>query len=353
MSTMTPTNPGATGAETSKRRLGSREAWLLGVCCVGAVHGHPRPEHRQRRAALDPVEPRLHGARTAVDRRCLRDHLRGLLDARRPRRRPLRPAPHVRDRAARVRARLAGRRARDGPRDADPCSRGAGLRRRADGGMLAGGHHLLVRARAEAQPRDRRVGGDERTRRRRRDAVRRADHPGAQLALGAADQPADRDRCRDRGLRGRQRAPPRPRTHFRPCRSVDAHDRPDGAGVRRRRSRAGRLGHLCRARPDRRGHRPAGGVRRDRDAPGQGSADPLQGADQAAADRQQHRAAVQRVAVSDVVRQLALPAAGAGPLAAAYRTDLPADDVDDHAGRLARPASSSAASACAPCSAAG
>ena len=59
----------------------------------------------------------------------------------------------------------------------------------------------------------------------------------------------------------------------------------------------------------------------------QGSADPLQGADQAAADRQQHRAAVQRVAVPDVVRQLALPAAGARALAAAYRPDLPADDA--------------------------
>ena len=34
MSTVTPANPGATGAEPSKRRLGSREAWLLGVCCV-------------------------------------------------------------------------------------------------------------------------------------------------------------------------------------------------------------------------------------------------------------------------------------------------------------------------------
>ncbi len=34
MSTVTPASPGATGAEPSKRRLGSREAWLLGVCCV-------------------------------------------------------------------------------------------------------------------------------------------------------------------------------------------------------------------------------------------------------------------------------------------------------------------------------
>ena len=61
----------------------------------------------------------------------------------------------------------------------------------------------------QLQSRDRRLGGDERPRWRRRDAVRGAHHPGAQLALGAADQPPDRDRRRARGLRGRERAPPR------------------------------------------------------------------------------------------------------------------------------------------------
>ena len=83
-------------------------------------------------------------------------------------------------------------------------------------------------------------------------------------------------------------------------------------------------------------HRPARGVRRDRDARRVRAADPLQGADQAAADRQHDRAAVQRGAVPDVVRELAVPAAGAGSLAAAHRSDLPADDADDHARRLAR-----------------
>ncbi|HXC45279.1 MAG TPA: MFS transporter [Solirubrobacteraceae bacterium] len=34
MSTVTPTSPEAMGAAPSKRRLGSREAWLLGVCCA-------------------------------------------------------------------------------------------------------------------------------------------------------------------------------------------------------------------------------------------------------------------------------------------------------------------------------
>ena len=87
-------------------RLGLAAGGLL----RGPVHGHPRPEHRQRRAALDPVEPRLLLARTAVGRRRLRDHVRGLPDARRARRRPLRAAPDVRRGAAAVRARLAGRR---------------------------------------------------------------------------------------------------------------------------------------------------------------------------------------------------------------------------------------------------
>src|SRR3984885_10156380 len=34
MSTVIPANPGATDAEAPRRRLGSREAWLLGVCCA-------------------------------------------------------------------------------------------------------------------------------------------------------------------------------------------------------------------------------------------------------------------------------------------------------------------------------
>ena len=85
----------------------------------GAVHGHPRPEHRQRGAALDPVEPRLLLARPAVGRRRVRDHVRRLPDARRPRGRPLRAAADVRRRAGPVRAHLAGRRRRRRTGDAD------------------------------------------------------------------------------------------------------------------------------------------------------------------------------------------------------------------------------------------
>ncbi len=102
------------------------------------------------------------------------------------------------------------------------------------------------------------------------------------------------------------------------------------------RSRACRLGLLCRTRPDRDRGRPARGVHRDRDAPGVRAARPLQGVAQAAEDRQHDRAAVQRGAVPDVVRELSLHAAGAGAVAATRGLDLPADDVDDHARRLAR-----------------
>ena len=77
-----------------------------------------------------------------------------------------------------------------------------GLARRADGGGVAGDHHLVVPAGPEAAPRDRHVGGDERARRRRRGAVRRDHHAGAQLALDPADQPADRGRGGAGGVRG-------------------------------------------------------------------------------------------------------------------------------------------------------
>ena len=63
---------------------------------------------------------------------------------------------------------------------------------------------------------------------------------------------------------------------------------------------------------------------------------PFKESDQALADGEQHRAAVQRSVVPDVVRELPVPAAGARALAAAHRSHLPAHDPDDHAGRLAR-----------------
>jgi hypothetical protein len=75
--------------------------------------------------------------------------------------------------------------------------------------VLAGDHHLVVCVGPKASSRDRRMGGDERAWWRRRDAVRGDHHPGAQLALGAADQPSDRDRGCAGGVRGRSTSPAR------------------------------------------------------------------------------------------------------------------------------------------------
>ena len=240
-------------AERAERQQGSA-GLAAGRLLRGAVHGHPRPEHRQRRAALDPVEPRLLLARPAVGRRRLRDHVRRLPDARRPRGRPLRAAPDVR----RWRCSCSGSpRWPAAPRPTSEVLIGARAVQGFAGALmaatLAGDHHRVVRARAEAPPRDRRVGGDERARRRRRRAARRDHHRSAQLALGPADQPPDRDRGRARRLRGRDRAPQgRDGAQLRPRRRADADDRADGARVRGRRSGPEGLGHVRRARPDRR-----------------------------------------------------------------------------------------------------
>ena len=85
-----------------------RHALLLTVCCVARVHGHPRYIDRQRRAADDPGQPRLLDNRSAVGDQRLHDHLRRLPDAQRTRRGPVRAPAHVRHRAHRIRAGLAG-----------------------------------------------------------------------------------------------------------------------------------------------------------------------------------------------------------------------------------------------------
>ncbi len=245
MSVETTANAGRSGAASARGQAGLGPGLAAGRLLRGPVHGHPRPEHRQRRAALDPVEPRLLLAGPAMGRRRLRDHVRGLSDARRTRGRPLRAAPDARRRAAPVRARLARRRRGARPGGARRRARGAGLRRRADGRDLAGDHHRVVPAGPEAPPGDRPVGGDERARRRGRRAARRDHHRSAQLALGPADQPADRDRGRAGGLRGRERAPQRAgRGRLRSRRRADADDRSDGARVRGRGSGPEGLGHV-------------------------------------------------------------------------------------------------------------
>ena len=302
-----------------------------------AVHGHPRPEHRQRRAALDPDGAQLLLARAAVGRRRLRDHLRRIPDARRPRRRPFGPPPRLRRLAAAVRARVAGGRPRARPRSADRGPGDPGPRRRLHGRILARDRHLVLRAGPEAAPRDRDLGGDERAGRRRGGALRGDHHPGDQLALDPPDQPADRRRDRRDRLCGRQ-GPPQRRggQELRRRRGADADARPGRAGLRRGRGRPRRLELGRRARADPRRPRAARRVQRDRGALRLLAADPLPEADPGAERRQRRRRALQRRALPDVVRQLALPAAGARALAAAHGPDVPADGAGDHDRRVAR-----------------
>ena len=86
----------------------------------------------------------------------------------------------------------------------------------------------------------------------------------------------------------------------------------------------------ARPRADRRGPDPARSVWVHRGPRGLGAAGALRRAHRAASARQHDRAAVQLGPVSDVVRRLAVSAAGARSLASEHRPDLPAHGVDDH-----------------------
>src|SRR5581483_11103865 len=100
--------------------------------------------------------------RPAVGRRRLRDRLRRVPDAGRPCGRHVRPAPHVRHGAAALLARLAARRQRPEQHDADrrPCD--PGFRRSADGGLVAGDHHLDLPCRSHRHRRVLAVGAAQR-----------------------------------------------------------------------------------------------------------------------------------------------------------------------------------------------
>src|ERR1700760_2474429 len=154
---------------------------------------------------------------------------------------------------------------------------------------------------------------------------------------GVLIKPPIAPRRANRPLQGRRGAAQGARrAAVRSRRRADADDRADGARLWRRRSRPEGLGHVRGARPDRARPAAARGVRPDRGPRREGAADPDQRADETAEDGEHDRAAVQRGAVPDVVRQLAVHPAGARALAASHGADLPADDADDHADRLTR-----------------
>ena len=296
-----------------------------------AVHGHPRPEHRQRRAAGDPIEPRLLVHRPAMGRRRLRDPLRRLPHGRRPGNRSLRRTARARRRPVGVCTGIARRRARADARRAHRGARLPGPERRGHGGGLARRDHLQLPRRPGPASRDRALGGDERRGRCRRRPPRRCDHRHDRLALGPADQHPDRHR---RGRRRRCRAERRRRARTRGAahrRRGRAHTdrRADRARLRDRRCRLPRLDRARRGGAGSDRARPPRELRRHRVAPRR-AARPATRADAATPSSKRRRPSLQRRPLPHVVRELALPAAGARALAAARRSGLPADGAHDH-----------------------
>ena len=185
-----------------------RRRWHgAGAALRRPVRGRPRRLDRQRRAADDRRRARLLPGQPLLGRQRLRAHLRRLPAARRPARRPARPAAGLHGRPRPVRARLAGRRLRRERRRADRRARRPGPRRRDRLARRAlDRHHHLPRRRG-AQQGARRLGRGRRLRRRRRRPARRRAHRVPRLGVGALGQRADRDRRRASGAAPDRREP--------------------------------------------------------------------------------------------------------------------------------------------------
>ena len=281
------------------------------------VRRHPRRLDRQRRVAVDRRRPQLLPGEPVLGRQRLRARVRRLPAARRADGRPARSTPAVHDRARRIRARLAGRRARADRGPAHHRPRRAGPRRRAVVTRRALARDRVVRGGRGAQQGDGCLGrGGRLWRRRRRAARRHADRVG-RLGVGAVRQRAGRP------VRRRAGDPPAARVAHRGApslrlrgRRVD-HRRPVAAGLHAGRRRERRLG----LDPDARAGRDLAGADRGlllHRAALQGSADAVP---RDLPDPHDHRH--QRVggadrggAVLDVLLHLALHAAGARLLGA-------------------------------------
>ena len=176
----------------------------------GRADDRARCHDRQRRAALDPGGPRLLAVRPRLGGERVPDPLRRAAAARRPRRRPDRPAACVPDRPRGVHRRVAALRPRSEPGHADRGALHPGRRGRA---RLRGdprhGRDDVPRA-ARAGEGDRHLHLRRRRGRLDRVARRRRAHRGDQLALDLLRQPPDRTRDRvlraaaGRGPRGRR-----------------------------------------------------------------------------------------------------------------------------------------------------
>ena len=141
----------------------------------GAVHGHPRRDDRERRAADDPDGSRHDGHEPAVDRQRLHADLRRLPAPRRSRGRPRRAQEGLPHRPRAVHLRLTALCSRDGIDVADHESRPAGPRRRARLTGSALDRDGDLQGRGGPDEGARRLVGDRGRRRRRRPAARR--HP--------------------------------------------------------------------------------------------------------------------------------------------------------------------------------
>ena len=177
--------------------LDARTRWLaLYVLCLASLMIVLDVSHRRRRAALDQGRPRLlrHVPRVGGER--VPAHVRRLSAARRPARRPVRPAPPLPDRNLRVHGRVPRLRALDLAGNARRLARSAGARRCGRIRRLAVAHdqplHRAGRAReGDGSLRVRRLG-----RRKPRRLARRDHHRRDQLALDLPRQLPDRRRCR-------------------------------------------------------------------------------------------------------------------------------------------------------------
>ena len=118
MSVEAPETQTAVEPPPTQSGVRSRSAWLLAVCCVAQFM--VILDLSIVNVALPSIQSSLGFSlgRPAVGRRRVRDHVRRLPDARRPRGRPVRPAPDVRRRAGRC---SRWRRSPAAPRRAGGC----------------------------------------------------------------------------------------------------------------------------------------------------------------------------------------------------------------------------------------
>ena len=191
-----PTPDSPTAATPAPPRA-ERRAWLaLYVLCAGmlmivldATIVNVALPSIQDSLALLPEQPRLGGQR-------LHDPLRRPAAARRPGRRPARPAARLPRRPGDLHRRLAALRRRSGAGEAGRRALRPGHRRRARLGGDPGDDRDHVPAPRRPGEGDRRLRLRRLRRRLDRAAARRRPHRGDQLALDLPDQPPDRDRDR-------------------------------------------------------------------------------------------------------------------------------------------------------------